>query len=317
MPDVAHPHTYCNDGRDAELRIHQAIDEADQVVFSYYADPIAQKLIRRRVRSGRPWVYWGERPGFRGWGLFGRLRRRVLLAPLHAGAFPIWGMGQWAVKAWREEFGNRRSYENIPYFSNLDRFASPDQRDRPRGMRRFLFSGAFIRRKGIDLLAEAFAEVAASRPQIQLDFVGAGELEPVVKCRLASYSSRLRFRGFQQWQELPACYHEADILVAPSRYDGWGLIVPEGLAAGLPVISTDCTGAALELVRPGTSGWIVRAGDVRSLALALAEAADLPDDRIEAMSAAALTSVAEHSLSHGVRRFIAAARAALVTANVR
>src|SRR5207248_10765145 len=60
------PYTTLFRSYQAQSECKQAIDEAKFVVFSYYANPVAQKLIRRRVKSGRPWVYWGERPGFGG-----------------------------------------------------------------------------------------------------------------------------------------------------------------------------------------------------------------------------------------------------------
>jgi glycosyltransferase involved in cell wall biosynthesis len=88
----------------------------------------------------------------------------------------------------------------------------------------------------------------------------------------APLGKRVVFHGFKQWQELPAIYAQSDILCAPSRYDGWGLIVPEGLAAGLLVISTDHAGAALDLITPDT-GWIAEAGSVESLKAALRAAA--------------------------------------------
>jgi glycosyltransferase involved in cell wall biosynthesis len=308
-PDLRHNHIYWTDGPEARSAARRAFDTADLAVFAWYADSAARSLMRQRAQSGRPWVYWGERPGFRGWRWLGRMRRRIQLAPLHRQPVPIWGMGSWAVAAWLQEFGERRTYENVPYFSDLDRFAAPSTR--PRAKRRFLYSGALIPRKGVDLLADAFSELARQRPDVRLDIVGQGHLEVELKQKLASVASQVRFLGFRQWSQLPSSYHDADILIAPSRYDGWGLIVPEGLAAGLPVIATDQMGAALELVRPRVNGWCIAAGDAEALAKAMAEAADLPDSRLAEMSAAALASVAQHRLADGVRTFSDAAWAAL------
>jgi hypothetical protein len=311
LPDVSHEHVYGEDGAAALAAAQQLMDDADLVVFSWYADGVARRFMRRRARSGRPWVFWGERPGAGGWSWLGRLRRRVQLGSLHRCPVPIWGMGSWAVQAWREEFGGGRPYQVLPYFSDLQRFAPPPARNGRSGLRRFLFSGSLIARKGVDLLATAFASLVSARPQLRLDLAGAGELEPLLRDRLQGRRDQVRFLGFQQWRDLPACYHDADVLVAPSRYDGWGLIVPEGLAAGLPVIATDRMGAALDLITPGVNGWRIPAGDQTALTRALTEAAELPYHRLAEMSAAARQSVAEHSLAHGVRRFTDAARAAL------
>ena len=90
---------------------------------------------------------------------------------------------------------------------------------------------------------------------------------------LRPVSERVEFVGFKDWKELPAEYAAADVLCVPSRYDGWGLVVPEGLASGLPVIATDRMGAALEFVRDGRNGWLIRRVMRRRCLSAMREAA--------------------------------------------
>jgi glycosyltransferase involved in cell wall biosynthesis len=128
---------------------------------------------------------------------------------------------------------------------------------------------------------------------------------------LAPLGGRVEWVGFKPWEELAAVYASAQLLCVPSRHDGWGLVVAEGLAAGLPVISTDRTGAAIDLVRPGTNGWILRAGDGAALAVAMREAAALDASARRAMSAAARASVAHHTLDDGAERFLAAVDCAI------
>jgi glycosyltransferase involved in cell wall biosynthesis len=115
--------------------------------------------------------------------------------------------------------------------------------------------------------------------------------------KLAPVSERVEFVGFRDWHELPGEYAAADVLCVPSRYDGWGLVVPEGLAAGLPVIATDRMGAALEFVRRGRNGWLVPAGDEEALLGAMREAA------VDELPGGARESVSEHTLENGAGRF--------------
>jgi glycosyltransferase involved in cell wall biosynthesis len=68
-----------------------------------------------------------------------------------------------------------------------------------------------------------------------------------------------------------AAYQRAELLVLPTLEDGFGFVVAEAMASGLPVIVTDCCGAA-EWVRPGESGWIVPGGDAGALASAIEDA---------------------------------------------
>ena len=89
-----------------------------------------------------------------------------------------------------------------------------------------------------------------------------------------------------------------------------GLVVPEGLAAGLPVIATDRMGAALEFVETGRNGWLVPAGDEEVLLRAMREAAVLP---LGELGRRAQESVSEHTLANGAARFFGFAKHGLVT----
>jgi glycosyltransferase involved in cell wall biosynthesis len=136
-------------------------------------------------------------------------------------------------------------------------------------------------------------------------------MEPLMRQRLQGCMDRVEFTGFLDWEHLPLEYAKADILCVPSRHDGWGLVVPEGLAAGLPVISTRQTGAAVEFIRPSQNGWLIAEDDEEALYRAMREAASLSVDQRNKMSSCARQSVAAHSLEDGARRFVEASIAAL------
>src|SRR5205823_4085883 len=129
----------------------------------------------------------GERTGFHVSGYAGRAYRRWCLAPLHRSRAPIWGMGRLAVEQYRLEFGRARAFFNFAYHSNLDRFQcqARSRRTKPNATT-FLFSGSLIYRKGVDLLAEAFARLAARRPDVRLRWLGDGDLRPKIEARLQS-----------------------------------------------------------------------------------------------------------------------------------
>ena len=272
---------------------------ADLMVFNYYRHAQAEKLIEERAASGGPWCFWGERPGFRQTGWAGRLLRRWKLAKLHGSAAPIWGIGKFAVDGYREEFGLQRAYFNLPYFSDLERFEVGSREEKL--ARTFLFSGSLIARKGVDVVAGAFVRLAQEFSDVKLKIVGEGALRERLVQTLRPVIERVEFVGFRDWKELPVEYAAADVLCVPSRYDGWGLVVPEGLAAGLPVIATDRMGAALEFVESGKNGWLIRAGDEEALLEAMREAAVMP---LRELGCRARESVREHTLRNGATRFV-------------
>ncbi|HXO22257.1 MAG TPA: glycosyltransferase family 4 protein [Thermoanaerobaculia bacterium] len=127
----------------------------------------------------------------------------------------------------------------------------------------FLFSGATIRRKGFDILLDAFARVQTAEPSARLRIVGPrGDFAGLLAGRS---SAAISVSGPVGQTELAAELRRADCLVLPSRNDSYGMVVPEALASGLPVLVSEMVGAK-ELVLPGRNGWIVPAGDVGALA---------------------------------------------------
>ena len=296
------------DVQDAISRAREATRRADVVVFNYYRHEHAERLIEERAATGDPWCFWGERPGLRQPAWAGRLLRKWKLAKLHAAPIPIWGIGKFAVDEYRREFGARRAYFNLPYFSDLQRFKNSDREHRPE--RVFLFSGSLIARKGVDLLARAFVRLASELPNARLEILGDGECRALAQT-LGSVSDRVQFHGFKDWNELPEAYARADVLCVPSRYDGWGLVVPEGLASGLPVIATDRMGAALEFIQTGRNGWLIPAADEDALFSAMLEAALLPQNDFVELSGNARASVSAHTLQNGATHFVNFAQQAI------
>lgn len=308
-----HPHLdLARSGLQGEQTASAWLAGADLAIFGTYQHRCASRWIHQRGQSGKPWCFWGERPGYRFPGLAGKLFRQWMLGPLARSRAPIWGIGRWAIDGYRREFGADRRYFNVPYFSDLARFTNA-RRDAPEqgGPRRLLFSGALIGRKGVDLLARSFREFARNGDDIRLDIVGDGDMRNRLMHLLEPVSAKVCFHGFRQWGELPELYARAHVLCVPSRYDGWGLVVPEGLAAGLPVIATDRMGAAVDLLRDGVNGWIVPAGDYDQLHSAIGKALALANRELGRLSVAAMDSVANHTLADGVRRFEQAVQGSL------
>ena len=303
--DIRHESTMLDKTSDSLSTVAALVNDSDLAVFNYYFHPQAEQLITQRANQSRPWCFWGERPGFRKPEWVGRLLRHWKLRPLYSSAAPIWGIGKFAVDQYKREFGPGRDYFNLPYFSNLERFnISRGANGHSTSDRVFVYSGALIPRKGVDVLALSFEKLVCEGHKVRLRIVGDGPLRSALERSLSGIADRVDFVGFKDWKELPQQYAKAQILCVPSRYDGWGLVVPEGLAAGLPVIATDRMGAALEFVETGHNGWLVRAGDSSALTSAMTKAASISSAELTVMSSNACASVREHTLENGARRFL-------------
>jgi glycosyltransferase involved in cell wall biosynthesis len=81
----------------------------------------------------------------------------------------------------------------------------------------------------------------------------------------------VRFLGFMNQSNLPAVYRSSDVLVLPSEYEAFGLVVNEAMLCGCPVIVSDRVGARFDLVREGETGFIFPVANVDALTLLLYE----------------------------------------------
>jgi glycosyltransferase involved in cell wall biosynthesis len=131
-------------------------------------------------------------------------------------------------------------------------------------------------RKGHEVLVEALARLA-DRPW-HLTCVGSLDRDPQtanrVRALLAQYdlSDRVTFTGDLHQPELDREYDRADVFVLPTFHEGYGMVVAEALARGLPVVSSP-TGAIAELVT-SDSGVLVPPGNVTELARWLGDVID-------------------------------------------
>jgi glycosyltransferase involved in cell wall biosynthesis len=250
-------------------------DPADLFVISDYSAPSAQLAMRYLNRTGRPWIFWGELPGIRNRWWAGRVLRGLLQRPFTKGATAIAAIGAQATEAYRELTGARTAIFNIPYYCDLAPYRSATAHRRtPSGSDpiRILFSGQLIRRKGVDILVNAFLRIADQLPDARLLLLGDGpERRHLAATIPPDRREHIEFLGFLQPADIPRVFAEADVFVLPSRHDGWGVVVNEALGAGLPIIASERTGAAHDLIVPGVNGFIVPADDVTALADALLE----------------------------------------------
>ena len=136
----------------------------------------------------------------------------------------------------------------------------PGREERDGGAFVFLFCGAMIRRKGFDLLLDAFERVAGELPETRLRVVGPRGGDAAAYLEARQGDPRITATGPLPQRELAGELRRADCLVLPSRNDSYGMVVAEALACGLPVLVSDMVGAK-ELVAAGRNGFVVPIAD--------------------------------------------------------
>jgi glycosyltransferase involved in cell wall biosynthesis len=136
--------------------------------------------------------------------------------------------------------------------------------------------GRLIRQKGFDLLLRALAKC---RSNARLVIVGEGPERAALNAlaQELGIADRVLFAGFVAD---PAPYYaHGDIFVLPSRWEGFGHVIVEAMACGLPVIAFDCPYGPADILGSGEGGMLVPPEDVDALAAAIDRLLDSPAER--------------------------------------
>ncbi|MCB9734358.1 MAG: glycosyltransferase family 4 protein [Deltaproteobacteria bacterium] len=150
-----------------------------------------------------------------------------------------------------------------PYGVSLDEFPPTPA---PPGPPRILYVGTWSWQKGVDVLARAFEQVRAARPGAELVHVGAVGDTPL-PARLPGFT---HIAPVPQ-PELTRHYARAHVFTLPSRQDGFGMVLTQALASGLPVVATTRTGGPdlADLLGADDAITLVPPDDADALAAAL------------------------------------------------
>jgi glycosyltransferase involved in cell wall biosynthesis len=120
----------------------------------------------------------------------------------------------------------------------------------------------------------------------------------------------VRFLGFINQSQLPAVYTSADLMVLPSAYEPFAVVVNEAMLCGCPVAVSDSAGAGLDLVQQGKTGFLYPCGDINALAAVLQQAIN-SGAKLSEMGRAALARMDSWSPRENIDETIAAVRLAV------
>jgi phosphatidylinositol alpha-mannosyltransferase len=153
---------------------------------------------------------------------------------------------------------------DLPHFSRqvtpLEQFCD--------GKLNILFVGRMEKRKGFKYLLGAYEKVKRELPQCRLIVVGPQDRSYGKYQRLAVKRNLkdVVFTGYVSYEELPRYYKSADICCSPAtRWESFGLVLLEAMAAGKPTVASDIAGYAA-VVNDGVDGLLVKPRDEKALA---------------------------------------------------
>ncbi|MBO6946827.1 MAG: glycosyltransferase family 4 protein [Rhodospirillales bacterium] len=160
-----------------------------------------------------------------------------------------------------------------------------------------LFVGMLSARKGTATLLEAFAQLKQ-----RAELLCVGPVDPHFQKVLNRLpSSNVTLLGSVSRADVHDAYRNADIFCLPSVEEGFGMVVLEAMASGLPVVLSDQVGAA-DSIQPGIDGLVVPVGDVTALSNALSSLVSDENSRRRMGAAAAKKARASQSWDGYIER---------------
>jgi glycosyltransferase involved in cell wall biosynthesis len=239
--------------------------QGDNVVISgsYYSPNTWMALLIFKIKGKK--VYWMGEQIKSSTITYKNSLKKFFLLPFFSFIDGVMAVGQVAIKSYRS-YGYKGPIESIFYSININRFNDVKVLKRNEPLK-VVMPGSLIPRKGMDVGLLAFLKARESfKQECELRVIGDGPLMESLIDQYKKYPN-IHFLGFLQQEEVDREFMGADIFMFCTRYDGWGVVVNEAIAAGLPVIVSDACGSS-ELIQD-EGGYVCRNEDVPSFTNAL------------------------------------------------
>lgn len=130
--------------------------------------------------------------------------------------------------------------------------------------KRVLFLGRYSHEKGLDMLLDSWAIIESRNTNWTLDIFGEGNKEEY-ECQ-ARKLGLINCHFHDRTDDVKREYSRSSILVCSSRFEGFGMVIAEAMACGLPVVSFDCPWGPRSIINHSIDGLLVPNGDVYAFA---------------------------------------------------
>lgn len=274
VPERDFPHwAACVPGeRDAHLERVCESDQSALVIFAGWRDRTILPALLSRWRRKLPYAFWSDTPKveagiargvLNGIQVFFTRRAHAMLATGSPAISSYLSMGVAAGKV-----------KNFPFVVDPVHFAPRVPRQESASVSEaisFVVLGRLIDKlKGQRVAIEALSKVKQRLPNVKMKLIlaGIGRDEDQLRshAKNVGVDADVEFRGWVDYDSLPALFAEATALVMPSHWDPFPVAVIEAMTAGLPILGSSACGTVRDRVTDGLNGFTHSAGDVDALA---------------------------------------------------
>ena len=265
---------------DYQERIH--------VISRTFSPSLVDHLCKHKL----PWVHWSEIPGISLSRILGyRVWLYKLLIPLmflwkkqelsqiRNDALGVFVQGKLARDFFRRSGIDDNSIADLYYSPKSLTPLEPDAKVISFANKRrvFLYVGALDKRKGTDLLIRAFSKIQNESWCLVLCGIDRSNGVYTAMVNKLKLSSKILFLGSFAHNQVASIYCASDVVVLPSRFDGWGVVLNEAASLAKPLIGSSMCGASWHLIEDNHNGFRVEADSVEDLYKAMRTYVNQPD----------------------------------------
>lgn len=162
--------------------------------------------------------------------------------------------------------------------------------------KRVIAVGRYVYQKGFDLLLQAWKKIEQQHPDWELVIYGMGDRTPYEQIITELQIDRTRCHLNGSTSDIKSEYLNSSLFVFSSRFEGFGMVLIEAMACGLPVVSFDCSCGPKDIVRHNEDGLLVSSGSIGLLAKAMSKMM-YNDNLRQQMAKAAVKNVQRYKLN--------------------
>ena len=162
--------------------------------------------------------------------------------------------------------------ENIVHLNPINFYSHQDTKN-------VIFAGRYTPQKGVFDLLRIWTIVYRKHPDWHLNMYGNGELADELTEKANKLQANIHVNG--QVLNIFEKYRASTMLLMTSIFEPFGLVIPEAMSCGLPVVAFDCPSGPANIITEGVDGYLIKDRDVNAFAEKVCYLIEHPDVRIE------------------------------------